>query len=185
MANKKKPMIKDIKKDNTVSMVILGVVAILSIVGLVLLFSAATNAGLATFYSSAPKLYGGAYSRDANAFNIAAERGVYAEVMTEGSTVSEPVLHRTAVAYGIQDKDYGTIHYKDAAQRNYGAIKSCALYSYAGKNAFKTQFDLRDYYESVDKISCPGIIMQVEGVDEDRDGNYDICCQISDTMATV
>ena len=60
MAKKKKPIIKEVKKDNTINMVILGAVAILSIVGLVLLFSAATNAGLATFYSTPPKLYGGA-----------------------------------------------------------------------------------------------------------------------------
>ncbi len=62
MAKRKKPVVKEVKKDNTISMIILGVVAVLAIVGLVLLFSAAKSSGMVNVESkrSYVEAYGGA-----------------------------------------------------------------------------------------------------------------------------
>lgn len=202
MVKKKKVVVKGIKKDHTISLVILGVVAVLAIVGLVLLFSTAQNSGMVQVNTipgyadatpankyyvetySGPKVYGGA-SQGEGSFRQANVRGTPAWVLKEGSaTEYEIALRPTATAYGIQDKAYGSVHDWDAYQRNYGAIKKCADYP----NAVLYNWPLRDYYKNNPNWECEGTLVEFKLYDSTKSSEgykTGVCCQIKGNTMTA
>jgi hypothetical protein len=171
--SKKKKFIKEAKKDHTISMVILGVVAVLAIVGLVLLFSAAQNSvGLG--------IYGGAI-RDEGSFRHANIRGTPTWVQKEGSaTEYEVVYGNTPFDKGIQGDIYGTQKPWDAYIRNQGVIRKCAEYP----GAVLYRYPVADFYKLNSDWKCDGEFMLFEYSDPSRfqDGwKGGVCCQIRGT----
>ncbi len=140
------------KKDNTISMIILGVVAVIAIVGLVLLFSAAENAGLG--------IYGGAIKGRQQS-----------DIRVIMGTVQIPDTSETVTAYGKE------AYVKYLAKPNYNPkttvysnLRKCpkgALFSFK-------QFANMDYDKN---WNCPR--ENVKGY-YDEEGRAGVCCYLTE-----
>lgn len=182
MARRKKPIVKEVKKDNTISMIILGVVAVLAIVGLVLLFSAAKSSGMVNVDSgryyvedyAGAKTYGGDKSKNEGSLVHQNIRGVPATICPKGSTECHIEYLMTATRRGIQDVDYNHIPawlaYNEEIKegRNRGFIRSC------GDKAIRYSYPQAAYYMAKTNLKCD------ESLGQDTAG---ICCFMKeDTM---
>lgn len=150
MARKKKTVaVKQLKKDNSISMVILGVVAVLAIVGLVLLFSAAQNAGLAT-----GGRYGGDLWKDEGSFRHQNIRGIPATICPAGQTECYTEYLATATRRGVQDVAYNHVPawlaYNEEIQegRNRGYVRAC------GGDAMRMSYPIASYYMGQTNLKC-------------------------------
>ena len=101
-----------LKKDNTISMIILGVVAVIAIVGLVLLFSAAKNAGLG--------IYGGQKAQYET-------RGTPHTIQIPGSSLTTTVYSVDSEATYIAKPNYG---YDTTVYSNLKKCPKGALFSF-------------------------------------------------------
>jgi len=179
MVRKRKAVLKEVKKDHTISMVILGVVAVLAIVGLVLLFSAAQKSGM--FAAFAPKVYGGAIKGEGSfvhqgigmAVNANEGRGIPATVMKPGSnTETETAWHRTAITSGVQDIQYGHVpawnawDFERDKGRNRKWMRSC------GDGAIRLSYPEASYYAQF--LEC--------GVDKIGRDAAGLCCLSVDSL---
>ncbi|RLE47430.1 hypothetical protein DRJ25_02405 [Candidatus Woesearchaeota archaeon] len=156
---KKKKIVAKKEEDHTISMIILGVVAVISIVGLVLLFSAAQSSGLG--------IYGGAI-KGLGSFTHQEVRGVPATICPEGTSECHTVYQNTALRRGIQDVDYNHLpswqayRYDTEVGWNSGYLRKC------GDDAIKVTYPMAGYYQnSRPNLNCEGEIRK------DKSG---LCC---------
>jgi len=169
MARKKKLVAKAVKKDNTISMVILGVVAVLAIVGLVLLFSAAQSSGM--FAAVAPRIYGGA-TRGLGSMVHQDTRAIPATICPEGTTECHTEYLYTGTRRGIQDVAYDHLpswqayRFDTERGRNYGYLRKC------GDDSMLISYPEAGYYMgSRSNLICQGEIRK------DRAG---VCCYMEE-----
>lgn len=181
MARKRKAVKVAAKKDHTISMVILGVVAVLAIVGLVLLFSAAQKSGLAVGTFPISKVYGGAargkgsliHQGLGNDPTINEGRGIPAPIMIPGTTEVATGWGRTGIARGVQDIQYGTVpawnayDFERDVGRNRKWIRSC------GDGAIRLSYPEAAYYAQ--RLEC--------GVDKIGRDAAGLCCLSVDNVA--
>ncbi len=130
---------KVVKKDNTISMIILGIIAVIAIVGLVLLFSAAKNAGLG--------IYGGAI-KNRMQYEI---RGAPHTIQEEGSSVTNVQYSKDAYAKYLAKPDYNpdTTVYSNLKKCPKGALFSFKQFSEMGWDpAWNCPIDkVKGYYD--------------------------------------
>ena len=182
MARKRKAVMKEVKKDHTISMVILGVVAVLAIVGLVLLFSAAQKSGM--FSVVAPKIYGGAERGKGSfihqgigmAVNVNEGRGVPATVMKPGSaTETETAWHRTAITSGVQDIQYGHVPAWNAWDFDRDTGRNMKWFRACGDGAIRYSYPEASYYAQY--LEC--------GVDKIGRDAAGLCCLSVDSLTPI